>query len=431
MAQSPETGAAGTDPAEKPQGLWRNRDFGLLLSGQVVSFLGSQVQVFALPLLVLAVSGSPAQAGLVMGLSSLSWLLFGPFAGALADRWDRKTTMILCDLGRAVVTVSVPLAMWLDGLTVAQLCAVAVLNGVLETLFESANSAALPNIVGPGQLGAALGRFETATNTVRIGGGMVAGALYSLGRAVPFVVDAVSFVVSAVSLRFTRAQFQEERSEETPAGLLKEVRAGLGWLMGQPLIRFLALISAADAIRYGAGYLVIITLAERIGASPTEIGFIFTGAAVGAMLGALVSSRINDRFPLGRIATVTLWVEALMFPLYAVAPNAWLLGAVAAAESVLAPVYMVALSSYRLAATPDHLRGRVSGAVQTLGMSAMSLGALIGGVMIDGLGPRTTTVVFGGWLVLLAVATTVNRAVRRSAGTVRPAPVAKAAPAQS
>src|SRR5580700_2888384 len=137
-------------------GLWRNRDFLLLLSGQGVSYLGNQVQSLALPLVVLAITGSVAQAGLVIGLNGVSFLVFGLLAGAVVDRWDRKAIMIWCELGRGLLTVSVVVGLWLGALTMPQLYLVAVLTGILTTVFQVADTASLPNVVGPEQLSTAL-----------------------------------------------------------------------------------------------------------------------------------------------------------------------------------------------------------------------------------------------------------------------------------
>jgi MFS family permease len=396
-------------------GLFRNRDFSLLLSGQLVSAIGDQAHFMALPLIVLALTGSATQAGFVLGLGTLSFLLFGLIAGALVDRWDRKATMIWCELGRAVLTVGIAVALWLNKLTMPQLYATAVLAGILTTLFQVANTAALPNVVGPRQLPAALGYSQSAASAVGIFGASLAGALYAVGRTVPFAVNAVSFAVSAASLRLMRARFQVDRQDvRTTSRLTTEIREGLGWLWRQPVIRFLTLVSAADKVRYGAGYLLIITLARQVGASPLWIGIIFSGAAVGAMAGALVSDRATRRFPLGRIAVVMLWLEALMFPLYALAPNPLLLAAVAAAESLVAPIYAVAMTTHQLAITPDELRGRATSAVSTLTTGALSIGTLAGGALITTLGAKPLVWLCGAWLLILALITTANRAVRQA-----------------
>ncbi|WP_051950947.1 MFS transporter [Actinacidiphila yeochonensis] len=391
----------------------RNRDFSLLLGGRLVSAVGDQAQSMALPLLVLTLTGSAARAGIVLGLGTTAFLVSGPVAGALADRWERRAAMIWCDVGRAALTGGVAVAGLLHRLAMPQLYATAVAAGVLSTLFEAAGTAALPQVVGPRQLPAALGLQQSAAGAAGVFGAPLAGVLYSAGRAVPFAVNAASFAVSALSLSLVRTRFQQERPA-TPARLADEVRQGLGWLRRQPVVRFLALVSAADKVRYGAGYLLIITLARRLGASPFQVGAVFGGAALGAMAGALASGRIARRFPLGRIAVATLWLEALMFPLYALAPDPPALAAVAAAESLLVPVYTVAMTTHQLAVTPDELRGRATAAVSALTTGALSMGTLAGGALITALGPTTLVWVCGAWLLALALATTANRAVRQA-----------------
>ncbi|MFE5584140.1 MFS transporter [Kitasatospora sp. NPDC056531] len=399
----------------------RNRDFSLLLSSQLISAIGDQAQFMALPLVVLALTGSATQAGFVLGLGTVSFLAFGLVAGALVDRWDRKTTMIWCEAGRTVLTAGVVVADWLDHLTMPQLYATAVLAGILGTLFQVANTAALPNVVDAQQLPTALGYQQSAGSAVSILGAPLAGTLYAVGWVVPFAVNAVSFAVSAASLRMMRARFQTERQEiRARARITREIREGVGWLWREPAVRFLALVTAADKVRYGAGYLLIITLAQQLGSSPLWIGVIFSGAAVGAMAGALVSNRATRRFPLGHIAVVMLWLEAVMFPLYALAPNPLLLAVVAAGESLVAPVYAVAMNTHQLSITPDELRGRVTSAVSTLTTGALSIGTLAGGALIGALGAKPLVWLCGAWLLALALLTTANRAVRHAprAGTI-------------
>ncbi|WP_377270060.1 MFS transporter [Peterkaempfera sp. SMS 1(5)a] len=401
--------------------LFRNRDFLLLSAGQVVSAAGDQVQGFALLLLVLAMAGASGQSGLVLGANSAAFLLFGLFAGALVDRWDRRRTMIWCDLGRAAAAASVAAALWLHHLTLPHLYAFAVVSGVLSALFQSAGTAALTNVVGPDRLAGALAATQGLLGTVRVGGAPLGALVQAIGRSVPFALNAASFLASAVTLRLMRSSFQTQRPAADGRSVLADIREGIGWLWDRPVLRLLLLAQTADTLRYGAGYLVIISLAQAVGASPVQIGLVFTGAAIGALLGSLLAQRVAARFPLGRITVVMLWVEALAFPLYAVAPDPLLLGVVAAVESVVAPIHSVAISSHRLAATPDRLRGRTSAAVQTLTAGALSAGAALGGASVSALGARATTLVLAGWLALLALSVTASRRVRTAgAGAVSP-----------
>lgn len=417
--------------------LRRNRTFQLLISGQVVSSVGDQVQNFALLLLLMGLSGrtGTGQVGVVLGLNTASFLLFGPFAGALADRWDRRRTMICCELGRAAATGAVAAALWTGELRLAHLYAFAVVTGLLSTLFQAADTAALPNVVGADRLPRALGISQGAANVVRVGGAPLGAVVYAFSRTMPFLMNSVSFLISAGTLRLMRIPFQEREKERgakagdgrrIAAQMIGDTREGLKWLWQQPVIRFLTMVQTADSLRYGSGYLVIISLAEALGAKPTEIGFMFTGAAVGALLGSLVAERVVARFAMGRIAVAMLWVQALVFPLYVAAPDVVCLGIVAAAESVIAPIYSVAIGAYRLSQTPDLLRARTSAAIQALTTGALALGTMLGGTLIGLLGARTATLALSGWLVVLAVVTTCNRRAR----SARISPAEPAEPAE-
>ncbi|HYT34930.1 MAG TPA: MFS transporter, partial [Ktedonobacteraceae bacterium] len=139
----------------KPKTLWKNRDYMLLWSGQVVSSIGAQVTQLAFPLLILSLTGSPAQAGFAGALRALPYLLFSLPAGALIDRWDRKRVMIFCDIGRALSMASIPVAFALGQLTVLQLFIVSAIEGTLFVFFNIAEAACLPRVVAKEQLPAA------------------------------------------------------------------------------------------------------------------------------------------------------------------------------------------------------------------------------------------------------------------------------------
>src|SRR5438270_8628707 len=115
--------------------LWRNRNYLLLQGGQIVSYIGNQQQSIALPLLVLALTGSVVQAGIAVSLNTIAVLVVSPLAGALTDKWNRKRTMFICDSGRMFLTLTIPLAFWFHVLTMLQIYVVVTLAGVLATIF--------------------------------------------------------------------------------------------------------------------------------------------------------------------------------------------------------------------------------------------------------------------------------------------------------
>lgn len=393
--------------------LWRNANYLLLQGGQIVSYIGNQQQFIALPLLVLALTGSVVQAGIAVGVSTIATLVVSPVAGALVDMWDRKRTMVICDAGRMLVTLTIPVAFWFHVLMMPQIYVVVMIAGALGTLFSVANSAALPNVVPRNQLPVALSQSQAAYSTVRTFGSLLGGTLYSIGSVFPFLVNALSFGASVFSLGLIRGDFQRRR-ESPNLPLARAMSEGFAWLWKQPLLRFLTVVNGADSLRYGAGYLVILVLARELHTSPRGIGAIFTGAAVGALLGNLASNRVRSHMRFGTITISMLWLEALMFPLYAIAPSALFMGFIAAAEEFVSPIYTVSLNSYRLMATPDAMRGRTSSTVQFVTQGAQSVGAIVGGILIQAVGAKASALLLGAWLILLAVATTVNKRVRQA-----------------
>jgi len=147
-----------------PRPLWRNRDYLLLWSGQAVSLIGTQVSQLTFPLLILALTRAPVQAGIAGALKALPYLVLSLPAGALVDRWNRKRVMILCDSGRTLALGSIPLALMLGHLTILHIYLVALIEGTLFVFFNLAEVSCLPRVVSPAQLPTAVARNETTTN---------------------------------------------------------------------------------------------------------------------------------------------------------------------------------------------------------------------------------------------------------------------------
>src|SRR6266516_6300693 len=203
--------AKPTAHIKRPVPLWRNRDYVLLWSGQMISSVGTRVSMLAFPLLVLAITHSPAQAGLIGAMRALPYALLILPAGALVDRWNRKCVMILCDIGRAIALGSIPIALRLGHLTIAQLYIVSLVEGTLFTFFGLAETACLPQVVSKEQLPTAGAQGMVIDSVSELIGPSIGGVLYSIGRAVPFLTDAISYGASVVSLFLIKVQFQEER----------------------------------------------------------------------------------------------------------------------------------------------------------------------------------------------------------------------------
>jgi predicted MFS family arabinose efflux permease len=394
--------------------LLRNRDYMLLWSGQVVSTLGSAASSVVYPLLILAMTESPAAAGIAGALSHLPYLLFSLPAGALIDRWDRKRVMILCDLGRALTVLTVPVTLWLDALTIWQIYAAAFIEGSLFVFFNIAEVAALPRVVPKAQLPQAAAQNEAAFGVANIVGPSFGTLLFqTLGRAAPFVADAVSYLVSVFTLVLIRTQFRPSKSSAV-VNLRAEILEGLRWLWRQPLIRYMAFLTGGINLAHAGTGLIIIVLAQELGARPVDIGLIFSIGGIGAVLGSLVGGQVQKRFSFGQVIVCLMWVDAVLFPLYALAPAYLLLGVVFALMDFVGPVYNVVQFSYRLALIPDALQGRVNSSFRLLAFGMMPIGAALTGFLIERVGATVTVMAFTLWFVLLAIMTTLNRHVREA-----------------
>ncbi len=422
MASRDETATLVEASPKKPGSLWRNRDYMLLWSGQTVSSVGTMVSGFAFPLLVLFLTNSPAQAGLIGASRSVPYIFLSLPVGALIDRWDRKRVMILCDIGRAIALGSIPLVYAILGtVPLAQLYLAALVEGTLYVFFNIAEVACLPRVVSKEQLPAATGQNQASEIVAVLAGSPLGGVLYAVNRMLPFLGDAISYTISVGSLFLIKTPFQGERTAERRQ-LRAEIGEGLRWLWSQPLIRFMAFLTGGLNFTSGA-LLILIIIAQRQGADSTTIGLIFAIGSIGGIVGSVIGPAIQKRFSFGAVIITACWIQAVFWMLYVFQPNIWLLGIISAVIFVTGPVYNVVQFSYRLALIPDELQGRVNSVFRLLAFGFIPAGQALTGVLLQWLDVVPTVLIFGACLFALAAAATVNPHVR----SARPIEEAKSA----
>jgi predicted MFS family arabinose efflux permease len=399
--------------------LARNRDFMLLWGGQVISTLGSTTCQVVYPLLVLALTDSPAAAGLAGALRFIPYLVLSLPVGALIDRWDRKRVMILADLGRLIAIGSLPVAMAFDALTVWHIYLVCFAEGAFFCFFNIAEVAALPRVVPRDRLPEAAAFNDAGFGIAGIVGPPLGTILYqAIGRAAPFIVDALSYAASLWALVLIRTPFRTEATAEAAAAkrdLRGEIVEGLRWLWAKPLIRFMAFLTGGMNLGFSGMTLITIVLAKEMGADDATIGLIFGITGVGGILGSIVGGRIQRRFTFGQVVTAVAWILAIGFLLLIAMPNPIWIGVLSAVLSFTGPVYNVVQFSYRIALIPDELQGRVNSVFRLLAFGFIPLGAALSGVAIEEFGVRVAVVAFAGCFFFWAVLTSVNRHVRDAA----------------
>lgn len=409
-------GASSTniEPADTRRALWRNRDYNLLWGGQAVSSIGTQASTLAFPLLLLALTHSPAQAGLASALRALPYVVFSLPAGALVDRWDRKRVMLVCDALRAIALASIPVALALGQLGAPQIYAVSLIEGSLYVFFNVAEAASLPRIVSTEQIPAATAQNQATEAISSLVGPPIGGLLFGLGRALPFLADAVSYAGSVCSLLFMRATFQEEHTAARRR-LIEEIAEGMRWLWGHSLIRYMAFLTGVSNFVSSGAFLIVIVIAQQVQhATPFAIGLIFTIGGVGGIVGSIIAVSLQRRFSFGQIIITCTWIWALTTPLFIIAPNPLFLGLIFTATFITSPIYNVVQFGYRLTIIPDALQGRVNSAFRLIAFGGQPLGYALAGALLQAVGPITAIALFSLPYVVMAVLTTANRHVREA-----------------
>lgn len=214
----------------------------LLWSGQTLSQLGSQISLVAYPLLVLALTGSPAKAGVAGFAKTVPVAVLALPAGVLVDRVNRKHLMVACDGVRALALAAIPIALAAGALPYGLIVAVAFLDGSGFVVSYIAERGALRQLVPREQLGDAVASNESRTFAAMLAGPPLGGLLFGIGRAVPFLTDAISYAASTTSMLLIRSDFQEPRGDRDR----NDLREGLRWIWRRPFLRDCALLFAGS-----------------------------------------------------------------------------------------------------------------------------------------------------------------------------------------
>jgi len=392
--------------------LRRNTDFHLLWSGAALSQFGSMLSMTAYPLLVLAVTGSPGWAGAVAAAQQLPNLLVQVPAGVVVDRWNRKTTMIVCDLVRAAALASIPVALLTTGTHVAHLLVVAFVEGSCTVAYRLAEAGAIRNVVASEQYERALAANQVRTFGAALLGRPAAGVLFGVSRALPFAVDALTYLLSLVATALTRGRFQVATSTTVARRFWREAVDGFGWLWRRPYLRALNLMVSVATLVLQVLPLVVIVIAAERGVAPALIGVVLLGFAIGGLAGSLVAAPIRARVS---VRTVVLGAPWLWFACCAVAaayptPVVLLLAMVGVGFGNAA--WNVVVEAYSLRVVPDELIGRVGATMRLLAQGGAVVGPLAVGLVLErtgGVGGMVATTATVLALAVTAVASPVLR----------------------
>ena len=355
-----------------------------------ISNLGDGIFLVALPLLAARLTRSEVSISLIAAVTALPWLLLSLPIGAIIDRSDRKKIMIRADLFRAAAIGALAVAVMLDAARIWMLWVMGFAIGVAEVFFDNASQAVLPAVVPAELLQKANGRRYSVELVANIFIGTPLGSiLFAAAVALPFGIEAGSFVLAVLLILPLRGNFHPNPTRHETASLYAEMRTGLRWLWRNPLLRTIALSLALTNLALEIPQAVFVLFAQdTLGITETEYGFLIGVMGAGAVLGGLLGDKIVGK--LGQAASIYgalgVWVVCLTsMGLY---PRPWSVALAVSVQSMAATVWNVVMVSLRQQVIPAELFGRVNSVYRWFAWGTMPIGAVVGGQVAHHIGLR-------------------------------------------
>lgn len=383
--------------------LWRNHAFRWLLGSSSVSMLGSRLTTIAYPLLILALHGSPAVAGLALFAANAPSVLVYIPAGALVDRSaDPRRTLILAEFVRGVAIAAIVLVLVFHQARIPVIILMAIVEESFEVFANLAERRYVRFLVNPGQVAAAQVSMEARSHVVVLAGRALGGLLFGMSQVLPFLADLLTFIVSVASLSGIKRRQEQPLSSRRAArtNLWSEVGDGLHELFKDASARNASLLSASMTLISQALIIVFLAAAHNRHVSSALIGAVLAASGVGGLVGALVSQRVLRHVNLSPLKLQPFIWTGMLFILawggFQVAAMALVMMALGTAGAV----GNVALDTYLLVKVPDKKLARVFSIEMLLDFAACALGPAVGGLLTEGLGTGTAI----WWLVAFTAA---------------------------
>jgi MFS family permease len=383
----------GQAPASADVALRKDPHFVRYFAAGCISLAGSKVTQVAMPVLVYQLTRSPLDTAMVVAAEAIAYLVLGLFAGAMADRVDRRRILVGCDLASAALIATVPVATELGMLSVAQVMVVAALAAAASVFFNAADLGALPTMVGPARLTRAFSASMGAATLIGITGPALTGLALALAAPGKLIsLDAASFLASALLLRtIPRGLMAGERTGARPTWRT-DIAEGLRFLWRHPVIRPITLVGVAQSALIGATFSEFVPFAEHaLGLLPGNwrLGLVFTFWSLGALLASALLPRLTERLSVQAMMLLTTPAAAVGCVGVAIV-RGWIPAVlVICAWSTVLAVNSSNTVVYRQRATPEHLVSRVSATGRMLAWGIGNpLGAMAGGAVAEVWGVR-------------------------------------------
>lgn len=391
-----------------------NKNFVLLWVGQFVSQIGDRLAMVAFPWLVYQSTDSAFSTGVMLALYALPYVLFGAFAGVIIDRFNKRSVMVTADLIRAALTLSVPLIakQWPGGVYLLSFTISSV-----AVFFDPCKLAILPDLVAARKLlraNSLLATGETLTET--IGFALAGLVVYAYGTSTAFMVDAATFVVSAVALLVLRyGMSQSTAGRRSARGLAHEAREGIAYLFGHRGLAANTLLVMAAALGAGATYpLTFLYAAKVLGGGMRWFGFMESSIALGYLVGAIGMAALGERASKGLAMTAGVAGMGAAFAVVGVVDTLALTLVPFFIVGVTNAVALISIDTYCQEIVPEPLRGRVWGTRFTLTQGIFAISVLIGAALAVRIDVATLFIVCGTIVAVSGVAGIFVESIRRA-----------------
>ncbi len=421
----PEPKLIGPEPTPVPRSpkrpqrssLWRQRDFMKLWAGDTVSVFGSELVLFALPLIAVQLLHADAfEMGVLATLESAAFLFISLPAGAWVDRLPKKLVIVSGDIIRAAILLTIPLAWAFGSLSMIQLYLVAAGVGIVSVFFDIANQSFLPELVDGEAISDGNGRLQASQQTAGVAGPTLAsGLVTAIGAPLTIGLTSICMGLSSILVGLIR-HGESPRPAENRAGFVAEIREGLAFVLGHPLLRRItACTGLTNFASSGIFALLVLFALTTLGLHQVELGIIMSVASVGGILGALTASWVQKILGEGTSIAVSALISGLSFlgvPLAVILPAlptllvSWFLVTWAVV------VYNIAQVSFRQRLCPKPLLGRMNASIRFLVWGPMPLGAFLAGVLGDWLGVTWTMWILAACALLGSLPVLASRLLR-------------------
>ncbi len=388
-----------------------NRDFTLLWSGQAISALGSTASLVIYPLLVLHLTGSPALVGGTAAVGMIARLVSALPGGVLVDRFDKRKLMLACDLARALTQGLIALGLAGGWLPLWVILIAIVVEGTFSSVFGTAETAAVRQVVSTEQLPLALARNEARGAAAMLLGPPIGGALFGIAPALSFAFDAGTYLASFLAIALIRSPMRSAiEPGRRAAG--RDLVQGISWIWRHAFIRLTLLLAAGLNLVSNAILVLAIVISNQRGDSSATTGLLLTFAGIGTLVGALAAPWLVRRLSVRTILIANRLAWAVLVAGFLLVQHPLLVGGLLAVMCMLGPTGSTAVTTRQLALTPDYLQGRASSARGFLAGLAGPIGAGLIGAGYEQLGLLGCVALLCSWLLAMAVIASVSRVIK-------------------